>query len=87
MGKLKPTDQDIDEIFDLADKWMRIECWFVLDEILEHITEYICKYDINWLVTWATATLAGKHKLEKRKEFLDKCKELYPDNDLWKGLD
>lgn len=84
---MKPTDQQLDEIYDLADKLMYKENWHGLNIILEYITIHSHHYNSYSLVAWATATLAGKHKLEKRKEFLDKCKELYPDNDLWKGLD
>jgi hypothetical protein len=83
---MKSTDQQLDEIYDLSDELMRKDCWFVLDTIIEYLTEHAWRYDVTILVGWSTATLAGKHKLEKRKEFLDKCKKLYPDKDLWKGL-
>lgn len=84
---MKPTDQDVDEIYDLTDRLMYKGRWNVLDKILEYITEYAWRYDVLLLVTWATATLAGKEKLEKRKEFLNTCRQLHTNEEIWKGLD
>lgn len=84
---MKVTDQQLDEIYDLADELMRKDRWCVLDTIIEYITEIAWRCDLDILLAWATSTLAGKHKLEKRKDFLNKCKELYPDENLWNGLE
>lgn len=86
MGNVRTIDQELDQIYNLADDLMCRDKWYVLDTILEYITYNVWRYDTNILVGWATATFAGKNKLEKRKEFLDKCKELHSDEGLWNGL-
>lgn len=87
MGNVRTIDQELDQIYDLVDDLMYRDKWYVLDTILEYITSNAWRYDIDILVGWATVTFAGKNKLEKRKGFLDKCKKIYPDDNLWKGLD
>lgn len=85
--KIRNVDEELDKIYDFSDNLMKRERWIVIETIFEYIMDNIKNYQTEILVGWATATLAGKHRIINRQEFLDKCKELHPDEELWKGLD
>lgn len=81
------TDKQLDELYDIIDKLMTEGDWWLLNHLFYSwgSPESTATLDIRLGI--ATATLAGKSKLPNRKMFLDKCKKLYPDPELWKGLD
>lgn len=85
MSKL--TDKEMDEIFLAIDSLMRAGCWNFLDEYFENFCQRVWRTDVDVLLTYATASFPGKSKIPSRARFIKTCKNLFPDVELWKGLD
>lgn len=82
------SDQELYKIYVFLDILMYSECWRILNIIFRELTILIDKsWNIHILLSYATASLAGGSKIPNRKAFLDKCKEIYPKESLWVGLD
>ena len=78
---------NIDFIYDEADRLMHQNAWNYLSLRLTLIADMSSGYSLDELLAWATATLPAKSKIENRAMFIEKCKELYPDPELWRGLE
>lgn len=81
------TDKQLDELYDAMDALMREGCFGFINDYIRDLIPKIWRTDLIILVGYATATLCCKSKLPARKAFMDKCMELYPDKELWKGLE
>ncbi len=81
------TQSDIDRICETIDLLMSKDRWGLLNELFDMWNHQVWKTDIDRLLSLATASLPGKSKIPNRKRFMEKCKELYPDENLWIGLD
>ena len=82
----KTTDIKLDEIYDAFDALMKAKCWNFIDGYLHDLCMRCWRTDIDILLAYATATLPAKTKLPHRKMFIDTCKHLHPNLELWKGL-
>lgn len=78
---------ELDKIHDAIDVLMKNGCWDFLNDYLLDLRMKAWRTDINLLVGYATVTLPSKSKLPNRKLFVDTCKKLYPDPELWEGLE
>jgi len=85
--KSKIVDKELDEIYTAIDALMKAGCWNFLNEFFEHFCQRVWRTDINILLGYATASLPGKSKIKSREKFIRTCKHLFPDVELWKGLD
>lgn len=81
------TDSQLDSIWNLIDDLMTVGDWWLLNNMFFVWTNPDCIIDLDIKLGIVTATLAGKSHLPNRKAFVDRCKELHPDPELWKGLD
>ena len=81
------TDKELDEIYDLVDTLMKEEDWWLLNNLCMVWASPDSTASLDIRLGLATATFPGKSKLPNRKVFMSKCKELYPDPELWKGLE
>jgi hypothetical protein len=87
--KIKPKtyDSEIDEVYNAIDALMREGCWKFLNELFVTWEQRVWRMDIDILLAYATASFPGKSNIPARKMFMDKCLRVYPDKDLWKGLE
>ena len=83
----RPSDRDLDELYDLIDNLMKDGDWWLLDNMCCCWSEGVNLTDLDDLLGRATATLPGKSKLPSRAAFIAKCKKVHPDPELWKGLE
>lgn len=83
----KTTDYELDVIYNAFDALMNAKCWDFIDEYLHNLCMRGWRTDLDYLVAYATATLPAKSKLPHRKMFMDTCKHLHPNLELWKGLE
>lgn len=81
------TDNDLDEVYAAIDALMKIGAWKFLDALLVNWELSAWRTPLDLLLGYATATLPAKSKLPSRKAFMDKCKQLHSDPELWKGLE
>ena len=80
-------DDKIDCIYDNVDYLMRSAEWKILNSLSSAWESNAHNIDLNLLLAFATASLPGKSNIPARAEFIEKCKELYPKPELWKGLE
>lgn len=80
------TDNVLDIIYDYINDLMRKHKWGILNQEILNITQNITKIDLDILLGIATASLAGRGKIPCRGAFIQKCYDLYPEKELWKGL-
>lgn len=80
------SDKDIDEIYDALDVLMTAKCWGFLNSLFIGLTPSAWRTDLDILLAYATASLPAKSKINSRKMFMEQCKKLHPDPELWKGL-
>jgi|APCry1669193128_1035447.scaffolds.fasta_scaffold22432_2 hypothetical protein len=85
--KNKVTDKQIDEIHTAIDVLMKCGCWNVLNEMFTGLDLKVWRTDIDILLSYATASLSGKKNIPARESFINTCKRIHPDIELWKGLD
>ena len=78
---------NIDDVYDTADYLMKKGSWNTLDIIIGFMADNSQQTNIDILLAWATATLPAKSKIPSRAIFIQKCKQSYPDAELWKGLE
>ena len=83
----KITDKQIDEIYDAMDALMKAQCWKFLNDFFTDLCPRVWRTDIDILLSYATSTLPAKSKIPSRDKFIKTCKHLFPDVELWKGLD
>lgn len=83
----RTMDSQLDEIYCAVDSLMRNGCWEYLGTNLIDITHKAWRIDVDILICYATATFPAKSKLPARKQFMEKCRSLHPDEELWEGLD
>jgi hypothetical protein len=81
------TDTELDEIYTSINVLMKSECWNFLNDFFSNLILRVWRTDIDILLSYATASLPGKSKMPAREQFIKTCKRLYPDVELWKGLD
>jgi len=85
--KSKTTDVELDDIYDTIDLLMRNGKWSLLNELFQIWEQQAWRTDLDRLLGYATVSLPAKSKIHSRKSFIEKCKALYPEAELWKGLD
>jgi hypothetical protein len=83
----KDTDITIDAIYTFVDESMRHDKWMTLNSLYSYLTHRVKEMPVDVLVSYATASFPGKSKLPSRAKFMNKCKEVHPDEELWKGLE
>ena len=81
------TYQRIDNIYDAIDALLNSKCWSFIDDILFELIPKVWRMDVDSLLAYLISTHPAKSKLVSRQRLLDKCKEIHPDPDLWKGLE
>lgn len=84
---MNKNDPYLDEIYDSINALMAAECWEFINKILTHLVGRTWRTDVGELQMYLNATLPGKDKLPARATLLDNCKRLYPNSELWKGLE
>ena len=84
---LHMIDNRLNEIYDGIHALGKLKCFHLLHEMLVDLELKAWRTDLNILVGFANATLPFKNKLSYRVHFINKCKQLHPDPELWKGLD
>lgn len=90
IGVEKPTkclDSQLDEVYCAIDALMWNGCWDYLNNNLLDLTMKAWRVQVDILLAYATATFPAKSKLSARAPFLEKCRSLYPKEELWEGLD
>jgi len=85
--KNKTSEKKLDEIYGAIDVLMRDDRWGFLDDFLKNLIVRAWRTDIDELLAYATATFPGKSKIPSRAVFVSHCKRLFPDKDVWQGLD
>lgn len=80
------TDTYLDEMYSAIDALMRNGNWGFLNEFYRDLCIRAWRLPIDVLIGHATVTYAAKSKIPARKEFMEKCWQLYPDVKLWQGL-
>jgi hypothetical protein len=80
-------NKQLDEIYDAMDALMKAKCWTFIDNYLHDLCMKAWRTELDYLLVYATATLLAKSKLPHRKLFMDTCKHLHPDVEVWKGLE
>ena len=83
----KTTDADLDDIYDTIDLLMRNGKWNLLNELFQIWEQQAWRTDLDRLLGYATASFPAKSKIPSRRAFIEKCKVLHPEAELWKGLD
>jgi hypothetical protein len=78
---------NIDIIYNEVDRFMHQNDWNHLSHKLIVIADMASDYSLDELLAWATATLPAKSKIRNRSMFIEKCKQLYPEPELWRGLE
>lgn len=94
------TNEEVDYIYNMVDDLCHKAKWEVLNTLLETVifgldlelnnhSEIILQYmkEVDYPLSWLTATLPAKSHLPSRVKLLKMCRERWPDEDLWKGLD
>jgi len=82
-----PTNKEIDDLYDTLDVLMYKGKWDLLNSIFILWTDHAWRTDVDRLLTYATASLPAKTHILSRPAFIARCKQLYPDPELWKGLE
>lgn len=78
---------NIDIIYDEVDRLMNQHDWNCISHKLFRLSYMVHEYPLDGLLAWATATLPAKSKIGNRSMFIEKCKQQYPDPELWRGLE
>jgi len=81
------SDKELDDLYRLVDDLMLEGDWWLLNNLFVSWCAPDSTATLDARLGIATATLPGKSKLPNRREFMDMCKRLHPDPELWKGLD
>jgi len=81
------TDKQLDDLYDVIDSMMKDGDWWLLDHLCWIWSSPQSNATLDTRLGIATATLPAKSKLPNRKIFMKECKRLYPDPELWKGLE
>lgn len=84
--ELLPIDTQMDLIYDYVNQLMSSGEWSILNNELDNIILSIDDINLDCLLGIACVTLPGEHELVSRSYFMAKCKEKYPDDNLWHGL-
>ena len=79
------TDKKIDIIYDAMDALMKADCWEYINDRFFELKLQAWRHDLDILLAYIVATQPVKTKLPNRKIFIDKCKELHPNED-WSRL-
>ena len=85
--KTKVSYKELDEIYDAMDALKKAGCWNFLDQYFSDLVVRAWRTDVDILLAYATTSLACKSHLPSRVQFINTCKHLHPDKELWKGLD
>lgn len=83
----KVTDADLDELHEAIDALLRVGAFKFLDSLLVNWELTAWRTPVDLLVGYAVATYPAKSKLPSRKAFMDRCKQLHAEPELWKGLE
>lgn len=83
----KTTDKELNDLYDTIDLLMKNGKWELLNLLFQIWEQRAWRTDLDMLLGCATASFPGKSKIKSRTAFIEKCKSLYPDSELWKGLD
>ena len=81
------SDKELDEIYNAFDALMWSGCWNFLDDFIKDLVMRSWRIELDKLLAYATASFPAKSKLPHREVFINNCKLLHPEKDLWKGLD
>jgi hypothetical protein len=82
----KVKDVDIDNILLYVDSCMKRGEWDVLSDIFYNLIPQAEIMPVDIILTYVVGTLPGASKIRYRRAFIDKCKKLHPDVELWKNL-
>lgn len=80
-------NESLDTIYNLIEELIQDQDWWLLNGLCITWSSEHSTADLDVRLGIATATLPVKNKLQDRKLFIDACKRLYPDVELWKGLE
>ena len=83
----KTIQAEIDSVYNSMEALFKAKCYSFVDGILSMIIPQLWRTDLDIILAYATVTLPAKSKLPSRKRFMEVCKYLRPDVELWKGLD
>ena len=83
----KITQAELDDVYDTINILMKNSKWGLLTSLFECWEMMAWRTDLDILLGYATASLPGKSNIRSRAKFIETCKRLHPDPELWKGLD
>lgn len=80
------SDTEIDVIYNYVNDMITKNEWHDLSMLFWNFLPQINEMPLDIILAYATASLPGKNRIKYRRRFLDLCEEMYPDNELWRGL-
>jgi hypothetical protein len=81
------TNKDIYVIYDGVEALMKAEEWEFLNKHIDILVMSVWRTEIDELLSYLTATLPCKSKLPARERYFRMCKQLFPDEKIWDGLE
>jgi hypothetical protein len=86
-NKEMTVDERLDRIHYGIEVISKLNQWKALDIIFNDLIRVIDDtWELQILLRYATASLSVKSKIPSRKAYIEKCKTIYPREDLWIGL-